>query len=426
MFLIRPQKSYLRQFDYLTGSLEIEIVLPTGGFYYGIFEDNSNLYVNDALGGVYKVDINSPYTVTLLQNIGQNGVSGASQVPNCNNVSLIQNLCPIIYTTSENFCLFDNTGYCASFYTKNYVWNPITNIQQEILLTDDVASVDISSTPNKLWKNYTQLISNQFVMFIKEWDLTGYPPYSTTFNRTLLYPSGLNPNGSPGLCAKNNNTLVIITSVVGGGSLSVYEISIPNAPATQTTSTIKFNLINGIINCGDYMLTSKDDGSVDKLILVGNKQPLVDGGLNTFYVQQYNYNTGVLEVETPPITVNNQAAAGISQFNNDIFLFFIGTSQNTSIFGNVLKLDKTSPYALTTVSNSNVAGGANSFVSCSKGKLIGPPPIDTCGILVQSGVTDVNTGIPFTYIWNPILNTLNNHFLNIYLFLICLIDDFYW
>jgi hypothetical protein len=73
---------HLLQYDYTTGSLELNIVL--GVFYapFGLFENNDNVYVTDIAGNVYTVDTISPYNTTYIQSAGSY-IYGASQVPSC-------------------------------------------------------------------------------------------------------------------------------------------------------------------------------------------------------------------------------------------------------------------------------------------------------------------------------------------------------
>jgi hypothetical protein len=55
---------------------------------YGLFCDNGNIYVCAGTGKIYNVNVNYPYTLTLVNNSGL-VIGGASQVPSCNNANLI-------------------------------------------------------------------------------------------------------------------------------------------------------------------------------------------------------------------------------------------------------------------------------------------------------------------------------------------------
>ena len=289
--------------------------------------------------------------------------------------------CPLIYTDSNQ-----TSNGSGGFYTKNYTWNPTTNVQQEITLVDDVVGDDIASTGTRLWKQFTVFSANsnpQSTRYIREWNLSGNPPYTTTLTRTLNYPAPIqdaNINisfGSPGLTAKNNDTLIDIALATINGQLiyQVYELNIPAFPATQLTSTFKFNLNSNFQGQGDLMLTSDANGNPDKLLLVGSISNPTPGTTNFLTaLQQYDYNTGVFEFETilnplPSGLSNGAGVAGIGQFNNIIYVFYVDPFGTT---GRVYTINQNPPYNWTLVNSTINAGGANSLLSCSKGKLVGP------------------------------------------------------
>jgi len=294
--------------------------------------------------------------------------------------SLPSAVCPLIYTTNEQFQTNNNP---VAFKTKNYTWDPNTNVQQEIVLPDDVVGDDIASTGTRLWKQFTVFSANsnpQFTRYIKEWNLSGNPPYTATLSRTLSYPVPLQnvPSfGSPGLTAKDNNTLVDIApaSINGQTIYQVYELNIPTAPATQLTSTFKFSLNSNFQGQGDLMLTSDVNGNPDKLLLVGGISNPTPGTTNLLIaLQQYDYNTGAFEYETilnpPPSGLSNGSGiAGIGQFNNIIYAFYVDSFGTT---GRIYTVNSNPPYNWTLVNSTINAGGANSILSCSQGKLIGP------------------------------------------------------
>jgi len=82
-------RTYLSQYSYPSGTFEVEVdITSTTPSPYGLFIDSGNIYVCNATGQIYNVNINFPYTQTLFNNSGLN-IGGASQVPSCNNVNLI-------------------------------------------------------------------------------------------------------------------------------------------------------------------------------------------------------------------------------------------------------------------------------------------------------------------------------------------------
>jgi hypothetical protein len=72
---------YVTQYDYLTGTLEVDTriddVTPSP---YGLYIDDSKIFIMNFNGDVYLIDKTSPYGKTLVGNTGV-AVNGASQVP---------------------------------------------------------------------------------------------------------------------------------------------------------------------------------------------------------------------------------------------------------------------------------------------------------------------------------------------------------
>jgi len=82
---------YLTQWDYLTGTKEVDINLNERGIIncatYGIFESNGNIYITSVnLDGIntklYIINKNSPYNLVYVTEINKT-IFGASQIPNC-------------------------------------------------------------------------------------------------------------------------------------------------------------------------------------------------------------------------------------------------------------------------------------------------------------------------------------------------------
>ena len=83
-------KCYLSQWNYLTGTLEVdvELLLPNNSCAtYGIFESNGNIYITSVnLDGIttnlYMIGKNYPYNITSVNSVSK-VISGASQIPSC-------------------------------------------------------------------------------------------------------------------------------------------------------------------------------------------------------------------------------------------------------------------------------------------------------------------------------------------------------
>jgi hypothetical protein len=392
---------YITQYSYPSGVVEFDLPVQYGNG--SIFENNGGIYFTVS-NNLYKISNTAPYLITSINNIGRN-VQNSSGKNNCNTVNFVPNVappatptptptisvtpspsvpsvvCPLIYTVNRPQTYTGSPGgtQTSGFYTKNYTWNPTTNVQQEIVLANDIIGNDIASTGTRLWKSFSVFVPTgnpQFANYINEWNLSGNPPYTTTFTRTLNYPAGYNT--SPGLTAKNNNTLVDVTSTIVNGQTvwKVYEINIPAFPATQLTSTFKFDLNSNFRGQGDLMLTSDANGNPSKLLLACNVSNPTPGTTNNIIaIQQYDYNTGAFEFETTltsPTAPPANLIAGISQFNNTIYVLFASNPNSPPNTGWVYSINSNPPYNWTLVNNTLDAGGANSILSCSQGKLIGP------------------------------------------------------
>ena len=74
---------YISQYNYLTGSLEVDSVINITKP-WGLYQDNNQLYIMDgeSPGTLYNINLSYPYNLSLVVNIGR-PVYGASQVPSC-------------------------------------------------------------------------------------------------------------------------------------------------------------------------------------------------------------------------------------------------------------------------------------------------------------------------------------------------------
>ena len=72
---------YVTQFSYPTGTVEVDVEIGgTINAAYGLYIENSKIYIINSDGKVYEIGKTSPYTLTLVGNTGV-AVNGASQVP---------------------------------------------------------------------------------------------------------------------------------------------------------------------------------------------------------------------------------------------------------------------------------------------------------------------------------------------------------
>ena len=259
----------------------------------------------------------------------------------------------ILETISECSTLVNIFGQGTFYY------NPSTDVRspQMVIPNDIVQSLDVAHSEEKLWKLYNPL---PFTYVIREWGLTGNPPYlvSSTY-RDLTFPSNvvITAPASPGLCQAPNGNLVFIDF-----EQNVWELTVPVAPATVMTATLKYQLPSGYFVGGDFLVT------VNNKLLVASDTEV--GGVPYIALYQFDYNTGSFEFESKTVAINNYSATGgIAIFNNEIYIYGVY----------VYKMDKTAPYGGVRTSLQG-AGGASSTIKCNTAFLIGsetPTPTPT-------------------------------------------------
>jgi uncharacterized protein (TIGR02145 family) len=113
----------LLQYDKVTGIKEAEVTINSfigSEFPLGLVESNSKLYILCSAGSVYKVNLNSPYGLTLA-NVGDFTVSGASQSPECATVNLIPTTTTTT-TTTTSACLV----YIVQASTEGQTWEGLS------------------------------------------------------------------------------------------------------------------------------------------------------------------------------------------------------------------------------------------------------------------------------------------------------------
>jgi len=264
-------------------------------------------------------------------------------------------------TTVEE--LTETIPECATlvniFNLGTFYYNPLTDVQdpQMVIPNDIIQSLDIAHSEEKLWKLYNPL---PFTYRIREWDLSGNPPFvvSPTY-RDLTFPSNvvISAPASPGLCQAPNGDLVFIDF-----EGNVWELTVPSAPATEMTATLKYQLPAGYFVGGDFLVT------VNNKLLVASDEEI--GGVPYIVLYQFDYNTGAFEFESKTVAINNlSATGGIAIFDNEIYIYGVY----------VYKMDKTAPYGGTRVSLKG-AQGASSTIKCNTAFLTGsvtPTPTPT-------------------------------------------------
>ena len=328
----------VQQYNYSTGILEVDIPLPTIRQPGGIFELDNEIYVISNVDGLFKVNKNPPYNVTLISSTTNAG--GASQILECCTASF--NV-PVTPTPTPTPTATPIIG-CSAIIAKgsvDYILNSVSPYSTtQMTIPSSVFALDVAHTKNKLWHLYNG-------QTIREWNLTGNPPYTVSSSyRDLIIPF-FDYGASPTLCAINDTTLIMSTLVMTytAGTESfwyVYELTIPQAPNNNLVATYKFRTSN-IQGAGDLMLTVNN-----KLITLGSKT-----NVRTNCIQQYDYSTGNMELD---IALQTTQGAGLLTFNNEIY--FCSTA-----FG-LYKIDNNPPYNVTLVSTNGSGSGASQIPEC--------------------------------------------------------------
>ena len=135
--------TFLTQYNYLTTETIFEIPLPGVSLPFGMFVHNNQLYIanGDTQGLLYRVNLQPPYNITFIIPIGVQ-VFGASQIPECVNVTGNPNITPTPTVTqtptptlySPNFGIFIE---CCPPYTKFRVFD-IPSLVFNQLVSDTV------------------------------------------------------------------------------------------------------------------------------------------------------------------------------------------------------------------------------------------------------------------------------------------------
>jgi hypothetical protein len=256
-------------------------------------------------------------------------VSGGTQVlyPDVDGFSVdILNICcstppPTVPTCSV--LLYGSGGLNAYLQSSN------TNIPLGVY---NISGPDIAHTTTKLWSS----ANNQ----ITEYDIT-LSPWSITFNRTIVMPSGVLLGN--GLGAITNTKLISSNSLALPEEIIVLDIT-TNTAVPVVIGTLGLNRIVD----GDILVTTTNK------ILVTNK----DINVNGVYLTQYSYPSGAFEVE---VDITSLPTNQYNLFIDNSNLYLIGGNPSP-----IYNVSLTFPYAQTFVNNSPVSSvrGTSQIASC--------------------------------------------------------------
>ena len=169
-------------------------------------------------------------------------------------------------------------------------------------------SLGIAMTTNHLWSIDTN---------IKKWNID-LSPFSATSSGTIALPMGY--TAGYGIVAKNDSILISIDT--SSSPNDIVELDVTGATAV---ATVMFSLQADRVSTSNMLYTT--DG---KLIVVNQ-----DGITSDYYITQYNYATGAIEVD---LNIGTVAVRSLYECNCDIYV--------TDELGNLYTVIKISPYVL--------------------------------------------------------------------------------
>jgi hypothetical protein len=196
--------------------------------------------------------------------------------------------CDYCLTTSSTTTLQPSLDECCGFIgltaTDAYVGTISPNINNQTQVNGIInipgfvpsATAGVAFTSNKLWIIDTD---------IEEWDIT-LQPFTAIYNRNITY--GETP-GVAGNIAINNTTLIALDS-----SASPQEILELDITTTTAIPTVKFSIQADRTVISNILYTTEG-----KIILVSQ-----DTVSSDYYVTQYNYSDGTVELDVNIGTVN--------------------------------------------------------------------------------------------------------------------------
>jgi hypothetical protein len=231
-------------------------------------------------------------------------------------------------------------------FGQTYYYNPLLDISVNFQVPNSGGGLNpwqVAHTNDNLWLLYPAPFGFRYT--IREWNISGQPPYTISPNYRLLdFPSNVPIlNNSWGLSVAGPNKLVFVDY-----DWNVWELSIPAPPQTQMSGTIKFTLPQN--SNWTFMITS------DGKFLNGWFQEI--SGVYYIGIDQYDYNTGNFEFRSQIQSVSNSSfnnPLGIAQFEGKTYLF--------TLLG-IYKFEMNSPFGGSFVHNTQFVG-ASSLVSCS-------------------------------------------------------------
>lgn len=253
-------------------------------------------------------------------------------------------------------------GILLSSTDSIYYLDKLTDVINQLNVPGYTTSFGIAMTANYLWS-----VTTNFLM----WDIT-LSPFSATFNTTIPFPVGFTT--SSGIVALNDSTIVAIDD--SASPQDVVELVLDcNVNPPTFTSTVQFSLQTDRVAKGNPLYVQTGE------IIIINQ----DSTTYTYYISQYNYSTGVLELD---INIGSVEASSLFQCDCDIFV--------TATNGDLYMMIKAVPYALfylgTNVGVSNITS-ATQVATCVTSSITENSNISTTTTTTIAPTTTTTTTI---------------------------------
>lgn len=238
--------------------------------------------------------------------------------------------CELTTTTSTTMPILSECCgvILSSNDTLNYL-NKTTNIISQLNVPDYTASYGIAMTSDYLWS-----VTTEFT----QWDIAT-SRFSATYNRVIAFPVGFTT--SSGMCALNSTTLVVIDD-----SSSPQVVREMNITDDVAIGTYVFDLQADRVAYGNPLYIQTGE------IIIINKDVIS----SDYYISQYNYSTGALEID---INIGSVEATAIFECNCNIYV--------TTASGYLYEIIKIAPYVLFYVGyslNLSSIGSATQVATC--------------------------------------------------------------
>jgi hypothetical protein len=215
-------------------------------------------------------------------------------------------------TTTTTTLVPDVTECCGILFSsddKIYYSNRSLSELNQLDVPGYAASLGIAMTADYLWSIDS--------LNIRQWDIA-LSPFSATYNTVINVPVGYSPGY--GILAKNSGILISTDTSVSPNTVN--ELDITGATAVATTI---FSLQANRESTGNMLYTTDD-----KLIVINQNTITSD-----YYITQYNYSTGAIEVD---LNIGSVAATSIYECSCEIYV--------TDASGNLYTIIKVVPYTL--------------------------------------------------------------------------------